>query len=87
MNELPWTAEEAENILEQFKSLNAVPNHPGSYYLARYVNFAFLAAYNDGKDPADALLDYVPVINKEITRKRQEFGMEVYTSEEDDEEE
>ena len=75
--ELPWTNEEATNILAQFENLAAVENHPGSYYLARYVNFAFLAAYNDGKDPADALMDYVNTINKEITRKRQEFGMDV----------
>ena len=75
--ELPWTSEEAENILAQFENLAAVENHPGSYYLARYVNFAFLAAYNEGKDPADALMDYVNTINKEIIRKRQEFGMDV----------
>ena len=78
LNELPWTAEEATNILAQFENLNAVPNHPGSYYLARYISFAFLSAYNEGKDPADSLLSYVPTINKEITRKRQEFDMEVY---------
>ena len=84
LNELPWTAEEAESILAQFENLDAVPNNPGSYYLARYVNFAFLAAYNEGKDPADALLSYVPAINKEITRKREEFGMEVYKDEDDD---
>ena len=91
--QLPWTTEEAENIHaqiyktvegKQVENLSAVPNHPGSYYLARYVNFAFLAAYNEGKDPADALLSYVPTINKEITRKRQEFGMEVYQQDEDD---
>ncbi len=75
--ELPWTSEEANNILAQFENLAAVPNHPGSYYLARYINFAFLAAYNDGKDPASALMDYVNTINKEIIRKRQEFGMDV----------
>ena len=75
--ELPWTSEEAENILAQFENLAAVENHPGSYYLARYINFAFLAAYNDGKDPADALMDYVNTINKEIVRKRTEFGMDV----------
>ena len=74
--DLPWTAEEVNNIIAQFENLTAVPNHPGSYYLARYVNFAFLAAYNDGKDPADALLSYVTTINKEITRKRKEFGMD-----------
>ena len=77
LEELPWTSEEWANINAQFDSLGAVPNHPGSYYLARYVSFAFLAAYNEGKDPADALLSYVPAINKEITRKRKEFGMEV----------
>jgi len=76
--ELPWTSEEWANINAQFDKLGAVPNHPGSYYLARYVNFAFLAAYNEGKDPADALLGYVPTINKEITRKREEFNMYTY---------
>ncbi len=74
--DLPWTSEEATNILAQFDNLTAVPNYPGSYYLARYVNFAFLAAYNDGKDPADSLLGYVTTINKEISRKRKEFGMD-----------
>ncbi|MBQ7225341.1 MAG: extracellular solute-binding protein [Clostridia bacterium] len=78
LEELPWTSEEWANIDKQFDMLGAVPNHPGSYYLARYVSFAFLAAYNEGKDPADALLSYVPTINKEITRKRQEFDMETY---------
>ena len=76
LKQLPWTNEEKENILKQFENLAAVENHPGSYYLARYVDFAFLAAYNDGEAPANALLDYVAVINKEITRKRQEFGMD-----------
>ena len=76
--ELPWTAEEWRNINAQFDNLSAVPNHPGSYYLSRYVSFAFLAAYNEGKDPADALLSYVPTINKEITRKREEFEMYTY---------
>ena len=72
--QLPWTAEEAENILLQFENLGAVENHPGSYYLARYVSFAFLSAINERVDPAEALLDYVNTINKEIIRKRQEFG-------------
>ena len=40
-------------------------------------DFAFLAAYNDGENPADALLGYVNTINKELTRKRLEFGMDV----------
>ena len=75
LEELPWTAKEKARILDQFNNLDAVPNHPGSYYLARYVNFAFLAAYNEGEDASDALLSYVTTINSEIERRRQEFGM------------
>ncbi len=75
LEELPWTAKEKANILDQFNNLVAVPNHPGSYYLARYVNFAFLAAYNEGEDASDALLGYVTTINAEIERRREEFGM------------
>ena len=77
IRELPWTTEEADNILAQFNNLVAVENHPGSYYLARYISFAFLAAYNEGKDPADALLTYVNTINSEIERRREEFKNDV----------
>ena len=73
LESLPWTAEELKNIKKQFAKLDAVENHPGSYYLARYVSFAFLAAYNEGKDPADALLGYTNIINAELERRRQEF--------------
>ena len=78
LEDLPWTAEEKRNILKQFNNLAAVPNHPGSYYLARYVNFAFLAAYNEGQDASDALLEYVITINEELARRREEFGMLTY---------
>ena len=76
--DLPWTAKEEANIMAQFDELVAVPNHPGSYYLARYVNFAFLATYNEGKDASDALLSYVTTINSELSRRREEFGMITY---------
>lgn len=76
IKEIPWTNEERDAILLQFNQLVGVPNYPGSYYLARYINFAFLAAYNEAKDPADSLLSYTTTINKEITRRRIEFGMD-----------
>ncbi len=74
---LPWTTEEFRRIEAQFNNLASVPNYPGSYIIARYTDFAFLAAYNDGEDPTQALLGYIHTINKEITRKRAEFGLEV----------
>ncbi len=76
LESLPWTTDEYEQIRLQFNNLAAVPNYPGAYILARYTNFAFLSAYNENADPSDALLSYINIINKEITRKREEFGLE-----------
>ena len=73
---LPWTTDEYSRIKAQFDNLASIPNYPGSYIIDRYLSFAFLAAYNDGEGPAQALLGYVPIINKEISRKRAEFGLE-----------
>ena len=56
--------------------LNAIVNYPGSYIYSRYMKFAFLDAYNDGAEPHDAMMSYIDAINKEITRKREEFGLE-----------
>jgi hypothetical protein len=76
LHRLPWTTEELDRIKVQFDNLAAVPNYPGRYIVARYTEFAFLAAYNDGADPVEALLANIDPINKEITRKRAEFGLE-----------
>ena len=73
---VPWTAEERVMIEAQFNNLASIPNYPGSYIIARYTDFAFMAAYNDGADPTQALHSYIHTINKEITRKRTEFGLE-----------
>ena len=42
----------------------------------RHTDFAFLAAYNDDADPVTEILSYINTINKEITRKREEFNLE-----------
>ena len=75
LESLPWTTAEYENLSMQFNNLASIPNYPGAYIVDRYTNFAFLAAYNDKADPVSELLSYVPTINKEITRKRSEFGL------------
>ena len=76
LERLPWTNEELQRIRAQFNNLAAVPNYPGRYILARYTEFAFLAAYNDKEDPQQAIRSHITAINKEITRKRAEFGLE-----------
>lgn len=76
LESLPWATSDYKHIMEQFKSLSAVPEYPGGYILARYTNFAFLDAYNNAADPVESLLGYVDDINKEIIRKREEFDLE-----------
>ncbi len=76
LSNLPWTTEEFTRIKAQFDNLASIPNYPGTYIIGRYTEFAFLAAYNDGADPTEALLSYIYTINKEITRKRAEFDLE-----------
>lgn len=76
LESLPWTTSEYENLALQFNNLASIPNYPGAYIVDRYTNFAFLSAYNNNADPVSELLSYVPTINKEITRKRSEFGLE-----------
>lgn len=76
LESLPWTTSEYDNLALQFNNLASIPNYPGAYIVDRYTNFAFLSAYNDKADPVEELLSYIATINKEITRKRSEFGLE-----------
>ena len=62
-------------VAAAIEQLDAVPEYPGNYIFAQYVQFAFMDAYNLGMNPADAMLGNVTYINKEISRKRKEFGL------------
>ena len=79
---LSWTADEREAILDQIEHMSSIVNYPGSYYIARYVNFAFLDVVNDGAEASDALGSYIDAINAEITRKREEFGLKTWEGDE-----
>ena len=76
LESMPWTNDEFTEINRQFNNLASIPNYPGYYIIDRYTNFAFLAAYNNDADPSSELLSYIKTINKEITRKREEFKLE-----------
>ena len=76
LKEMPWTEAERAEVEKQFSNLASIPNYPGYYYIDRHTNFAFLSAYNDDADPSTELLSYINTINKEITRKREEFKLE-----------
>ena len=72
---LSWTTKERDAIEDQIRHLSSIVNYPGSYIIARYTNFAFLDVVNNDADAVDAILNYVPTINAELTRKREEFNM------------
>ena len=72
-NQMSWTATESRLLREQFANLVGMPEMPGGYIIARYVKFAFLDAYNNGANPAQALQDYVQTIDREMERKREEL--------------
>ena len=76
LESMPWTTEEYLQLQLQFNNLASIPNYPGYYIIGRYTKFAFLKAYNDKDDPVEALQSYITTINKEITRKREEFDLE-----------
>ena len=76
LESLPWSTNDLNNILAQYNKLATIPEMPGGYIIDRYVNFAFLDAYNNNADPVEELLGYIDDINKEITRKRKEFELE-----------
>ncbi|MBR6500271.1 MAG: extracellular solute-binding protein, partial [Firmicutes bacterium] len=76
LEELPWSSHEYEQLMAQMQNLIAIPNYPGTYFVDRYISFAFQDAYSSGLDPVDSLLQHINDINKEISRKRTEFHLE-----------
>ncbi|MCL2464347.1 MAG: extracellular solute-binding protein [Micrococcales bacterium] len=71
----PWPAQDYAALKAQFAHLTGTPNVPGSYIVDRYVQYAWQAVYNNNVNPVDAILDNNIFINRELARKRTEFGM------------
>ncbi|MBQ9084532.1 MAG: extracellular solute-binding protein [Clostridia bacterium] len=84
INNLSWTAKEKAAIMNQMEHLSSIVNYPGSYIYNRYMQFAFLDVVNEGANAHDAMMGYIDAINAEIARKRQEFGLWVPTSADDE---
>lgn len=73
-----WTEEEYEAIETQVNNLVGIREYPGNYIIKNYVNSAFLQAYTYSSDASDELLDRILYINKEISRKRDDFKMDYF---------
>lgn len=73
---LPWTESEIRVIDGQISVSSAVEEVPGSYYLSRHFNNALRAVLIKDEDIKDTLDKYTADINKELSDKRSEFGLE-----------
>lgn len=76
MEKIPWSTQEYTSILSQWEQTTAIPEVPGGYMTARYLDFAYKAVVNQGADPGEQLIQYTQKIDDELRRKRQEFGLE-----------
>ena len=73
---LSWSPDEQEMLLEQWAKVQEQPVIPGFYFMARNLNNAVVeTVYNNG-NPLATLQKYNKIINQEITRKRQEFHLD-----------
>ncbi|MBQ7876625.1 MAG: extracellular solute-binding protein [Clostridia bacterium] len=81
LRQLPWAAEQADVIVEQFDNTIGVPDVPGYYMTGREIDYAFKGVVTDGQNPREALYLNVKEINDELTIKREEFHLTRYNEE------
>ena len=77
MKSQSWSSDEKRSLEQQFKYLEGTPMTPGNYIVGRNQNFAFLSVYNSGTTPSDAMQTYISDINKELSRKRDEYDFRI----------
>jgi ABC-type glycerol-3-phosphate transport system substrate-binding protein len=71
---LPWKREDAQVILDQWRWYKDIPNVPGGYYLERELNNAWNRTVIGNTNYRASLEQAVRDINRELSRKQQEFG-------------
>lgn len=77
LSQIPWSTAFYNELSRQLDNVIGIPEVPGGYFTPRNFNNAFRATVYDSQDARETLLQYVKVINDEITRKRKEFGLSV----------
>ncbi len=75
LESLPWSEDELSKLSEQHVYVKAIPETPGSYFTPRHLYNAFRRVITYGDDPRQTMIDYTEYINREITSKREEFGL------------
>ena len=77
IRQLPWSNKELEELLSQYQSLNGMPAVPGYYMNTRMISYAFEDVVADLSSPRETLYLNIRDIDKELTKKRTEFGLSI----------
>ncbi len=72
---LPWSNTEAQQLLAQYEMLTSMPAVPGYYMNTRMISYAFEDVVADLANPRETLYLNIRDIDKELTKKRAEFGL------------
>jgi len=73
--QLPWSANEYRQLVAQMENTKGMPAVPGSYMAARMVQYAFDDVVANSSNPREALYLNIKTIDKELMKKRAEFGL------------
>lgn len=76
LERIPWGSKQIKTIKGQLQDLVDMPEIAGGYYVSRNVDNAFNSVYYNGENYREALTYWNKQINREIERKRKEFGLE-----------
>ena len=75
MEKLPWSGSLYVGIAEQMKWTVAIPEIPGGYYTARYLDNAFRKIYSnrteDGSEVREVMYEYDRVVDAELKYQRE----------------
>lgn len=82
--ELPWRPYEIEVLLKQWEWTEGIPPVLGGYYVTRQFDWLFRAVVLDHEPLWESIQHYDEAANKEIERKRREFGYETDINELDE---
>lgn len=72
---LPWSNAEQSQLLSQYEHLTSMPAVPGYYMNTRMISYAFEDVVADLANPRETLYLNIRDIDKELTKKRAEFGL------------
>ena len=76
LGQLSWSNDELARLRDQQEELVEIPIIPSSYAITRNIMNAFREVVNNAENPRDTLVWYNRDINDEITRKRENLGLD-----------